>query len=63
MKSRLFVGLLLVIVGFLILFSDVALSFFAFFKYYTLVFSVLLLAVILSFIGIWLIAPLGIWGD
>lgn len=61
MNVRLFVGLLLVVGGFLALYSAVALSFAAFSEEY--VFPLALLAVILLVFGIWLINPLGIWSD
>jgi len=61
MKPRLFVGLLLVVGGFLSLYLAVALSFAAFSKEY--VFPLVLLAVIIIVLGIWLINPHGIWSD
>jgi divalent metal cation (Fe/Co/Zn/Cd) transporter len=61
MNVKLFVGLLLVAGGFLSLYSAVALSFVPSFVEY--VFLLILWAVILIVPDMWLINPLGIWGD
>ncbi len=61
MTLRIFVGLLLALIGFLTIYSAVAFSFSAFHRDYTLPF--VLLGVILILIGVRLISPLGIWGD
>jgi hypothetical protein len=61
MKLRLFTGLLLFVGGILAIYFAVAFSFAAFSKEY--VFPLVLLGVILLVFSIWLINPLGIWGD
>ena len=59
MNVRLFVGLLLVVGGFLAIYLAVALSFAAFSREYVL--PLVFLGIILIVFGIWLINPLGIW--
>ena len=59
MKSRLFVGLLLVIVGFLTFYSAYALTRFASPREYVL--PLVGLGLVLIFLGAWLVNPGGIW--
>jgi hypothetical protein len=59
MNVRLFVGLLLAVGGFLVIYLAVALSFASFYRDY--VSPLVMLGVILVLLGVWLINPLGIW--
>lgn len=61
MNVRLFVGLSLVVAGFLAIYLAVALSFEAIFRNYVL--PSFFLGIVLIIIGVKVINPLGIWGD